>query len=65
MGRSRMRLHRPHAAQHPTPTPKTREGDLLQLYLDKHGRLPRYNRPDSPLRAAEGCATDLRARSTQ
>lgn len=48
-----------------TPTPKTREGDLLQVYLDKHGRLPRYNRPDSPLRAAEGSATDLRARNTQ
>jgi len=45
-----------------TPTPKTREGDLLQLYLDKHGKLPRYNRPDSPLRAAEHCITDLRAR---
>ncbi len=48
-----------------TPTPKTREGDLLQLYLDKHSRLPRYNRPDSPLRAAEGSASDLRARSNQ
>jgi hypothetical protein len=48
-----------------TPTPKTREGDLLQLYLDKHGRLPRYNRPDSPLRAPEDCATDLRARDSQ
>lgn len=46
-----------------TPTPKTREGDLLQLHLDKQGRLPRYNRQDSPLRAAEGGATDLRARS--
>jgi len=45
-----------------TPTPRTREGDLLQLYLDKHGKLPRYNRPDSPLRAAERCVTDLRAR---
>jgi hypothetical protein len=46
-----------------TSTPKTREGDLLQLYLDKHGKLPRYNRADSPLRAAEHCVTDLRARS--
>jgi hypothetical protein len=45
-----------------TPTPKTREGDLLQLYLDRHGKLPRYNRPDSPLRAAQSCITDLRAR---
>jgi hypothetical protein len=45
-----------------TATPKTREGDLLQLYLDKHGRLPRYNRPDSPLRVAQSCITDLRAR---
>ncbi len=45
-----------------TATPKTREGDLLQLCLDKHGRLPRYNRSDSPLRDAESCVTDLRAR---
>ncbi|TAK80678.1 MAG: hypothetical protein EPO20_28200 [Betaproteobacteria bacterium] len=45
-----------------TPTPKTREGDLLQVYLDKHGSLPRYNHADSPLRAAENCVTDLRAR---
>jgi hypothetical protein len=46
-----------------TPTPKTREGDLVQLYLDKNGRVPRYNRADSPVRAAEDCVTDLRARS--
>jgi hypothetical protein len=45
-----------------TPTPKTREGDLLQVFLDKHGSLPRYNRADSPLHAVENCVTDLRAR---
>lgn len=45
-----------------TPTPKTREGDLLQLYLERHRKLPRYNRPDSPLRVAEHSVTDLRAR---
>ncbi|MDQ5847351.1 MAG: hypothetical protein M3544_00075 [Pseudomonadota bacterium] len=27
-----------------TVTPKTREGDLLAVYLDKHGVLPLYNR---------------------
>ena len=26
-----------------TVTPKTRAGDLLDTYLEKHGRLPRYN----------------------
>ena len=26
-----------------TVTPKTRAGDLLGTYLEKHGRLPRYN----------------------
>ena len=45
-----------------TPTPKTREGDLLQVYLDKHCSLPRYNRADSPLQAVENGVTDLRAR---
>lgn len=29
-----------------TVTPKTRAGDLLDAYLEKHGRLPRYNRAD-------------------
>ena len=26
-----------------TVTPKTRAGDLLDNYIEKHGRLPRYN----------------------
>ena len=29
-----------------TVTPKTRAGDLLDSYLAKHGRLPRYNETD-------------------
>jgi hypothetical protein len=29
-----------------TVTPKTRAGDLLDAYLEKNGRLPRYNRGD-------------------
>jgi len=28
-----------------TVTPKTRAGDLLDTYLEKYGRLPRYNEP--------------------
>jgi hypothetical protein len=42
--------------------PKTREGDLLAVCLHRHGELPRYNRPDSPLRLPPDCITDLRAR---
>jgi hypothetical protein len=42
--------------------PKTREGDLLSVCLHRHGSLPRYNGPDSPLRAPRDCITDLRAR---
>ena len=45
-----------------TPMPKTREGDLLAVCLHRHGEVPRYNRPDSPLGAPRGCITDLRAR---
>ena len=45
-----------------TATPKTREGDLLAVSINKHGRLPRYNREDSPLRPQRTCVTDLRAR---
>jgi hypothetical protein len=45
-----------------TPMPKTREGDLLASCLHRQGGLPRYNRPDSPLRAPGDCITDLRAR---
>ena len=44
-----------------TSTPKTREGDLLAQCIQKHGKLPRYNRPDSPLRPTNTCVTDLRA----
>jgi hypothetical protein len=46
-----------------TATPKTREGDLLALCLQKHGNLPRYNRDDSPLHPTRTSVTDLRARS--
>lgn len=46
-----------------TATPKSREYQLLSLNLEKHGRLPRYNRPDSPLRPPKSSITDLRARS--
>ena len=46
-----------------TATPRTREGDLLSVFLHRHGKLPRYNRAGSPLRPAVACATDLRARS--
>jgi hypothetical protein len=45
-----------------TAMPKTREGDLLAVCLHRHGELPRYNRPDSPLRLPPDCITDLRAR---
>lgn len=34
-----------------TVTPKTREGDLLEVYLDKHGVLPLYNRASDLLAA--------------
>jgi hypothetical protein len=47
-----------------TPTPKTREGDLLAVCIDKLGRLPRYNREDSPLRPPRSCVTDLRAKKS-
>ena len=51
-----------HFSWEATPTPRTRLGDLLAASLQRHGRLPRYNGPDSPLRAPQGCITDLRAR---
>lgn len=41
-----------------TPTPKTREMDLVS----QQGKLPRYNRPGSPLQRPSTCVTDLRAR---
>jgi hypothetical protein len=46
-----------------TSMPKTREGDLLAVSLARQGKLPRYNRPDSPLRPPRECITDLRARA--
>lgn len=51
-----------HFAWETTSTPRTREVDLLAACLQKQGRLPRYNRPDSPLQAPAACVTDLRAR---
>jgi hypothetical protein len=44
-------------------TPKSREYDLLALCIEKNGKLPRYNRGNSPLRPPKTCITDLRARS--
>jgi hypothetical protein len=46
-----------------TSTPKGREYDLLAVSIEKQGRLPRYNRGDSPLRPTKTNITDLRARS--
>jgi hypothetical protein len=45
-----------------TATPKTREGDLLSACQARQGKLPRYNRPGSPLHTPQDCITDLRAR---
>jgi hypothetical protein len=44
-------------------TPKGREYQLLALSIEKHGKLPRYNRSDSPLRPTRTSITDLRART--
>jgi hypothetical protein len=44
-----------------TSTPKGREYQLLALNIEKHGKLPRYNRAGSPLRAPKTSITDLRA----
>jgi hypothetical protein len=52
-----------HFAWETTSTPKTREADLLALCLQKHGKLPRYNRGDSPLRPSQTGVTDLHARA--
>ena len=40
-----------------TSTPKSRESEVLQ----RQGRLPRYNLPDSPLVPTLSSVTDLRA----
>jgi hypothetical protein len=45
-----------------TATPKSREYQLLSQSIEKQGRLPRYNRADSPLRPPKSSITDLRAR---
>jgi hypothetical protein len=45
-----------------TATPKSREHQLLAHNVEKHGRLPRYNQPGSPLCATNTSITDLRAR---
>src|SRR5688572_11623624 len=45
-----------------TSIPKSRESQLLALSVEKHGKLPRYNRADSPLRPPRTSITDLRAR---
>jgi hypothetical protein len=46
-----------------TSTPKSREYELLSLNVEKRGKLPRYNRADSPLKPPKSSITDLRARS--
>ena len=45
-----------------TPTPKTREAELVSQFVEKQGKVPRYNRPGSPLQLETTCVTDLRAR---
>lgn len=52
-----------HFSWETTSTPKGREYQLLALGIEKQGRLPRYNRAGSPLRAPTSSITDLRARS--
>lgn len=52
-----------HFSWETTSTPKGREYQLLALGIEKHGRLPRYNRAGSPLRPPSASITDLRARS--
>lgn len=45
-----------------TPTPKTREAELVSQFVEKQGKPPRYNHPGSPLQPEGTCVTDLRAR---
>jgi hypothetical protein len=52
-----------HFAWETTTTPKARETEVLGLYIDRNGKLPRYNRGDSPLQSPRSCITDLRARA--
>jgi hypothetical protein len=51
-----------HFAWEMTSTPKTREYQLLSRNVEKQGRLPRYNKADSPLRFTHTSVTDLHAR---
>jgi hypothetical protein len=44
-----------------TSTPKSRENEVLRMRVDRQGRLPRYNLPDSPLVPTRSSVTDLRA----
>jgi hypothetical protein len=44
-------------------TPKGREYELLALSVERQGKLPRYNRGDSPLKPPKTSITDLRART--
>jgi hypothetical protein len=44
-------------------TPKGREYQLLALSIERQGKLPRYNRGDSPLKPSKTSITDLHARS--
>ena len=52
-----------HFSWETSATPKSREYELLSLHLERRGRLPRYNRGNSPLRPPKACITDLRART--
>jgi hypothetical protein len=52
-----------HFSWETTSTPKGREYQLLSLCIEKQGKLPRYNRADSPLRPPSASITDLRART--
>ena len=46
-----------------TATPKSRETALLALWLERHSKVPRYNREGTPLQQRRNCVTDLRART--
>ena len=51
-----------HYSWESSAAPKSREYDLLSLQIARKGRLPRYNRGNSPLSSPKACITDLRAR---
>jgi hypothetical protein len=56
-------IHASHFSWETTSMPKSRDYELLALWVEKHGTLPRYNRADSPLAPPKASITDLRARS--